>query len=292
MLKCVGLVGNLAKENLLGLCRQVMGWCAKRGIAIHAAEELYPHIFPGGEDAGIVCGRLKECDLICVMGGDGFLLHAARLIYPNQIPILTVNLGSLGFNAQTSPQEILNTLDYVHENRIPTMKRFLLKVTPPKRDAPLKPALALNDALLIKETRSRLIHVDVVVDGISIGEFPCDGILVSTPTGSTAYNLSAGGPLVHPALNVMTIVPICPHTLSARPIVLPASACITLCLIPKKNREEALFCTDGQIWWELKARDEVSITRAPAPLIMVEIHPERYFNKLRTKFHWGSPRNA
>ena len=290
MFKSVGLVGNLQKEALLPLCGRIIRWCRRRDIEIYVEKELYDQLRGGSKKSDrLTPGRLKDSDLLCVMGGDGFLLHTVRSIYPHKKPLLTVNLGSLGFNSQAEPAEILKVLKGLYKKKIVSSKRFLLHVTPPRQNADLTSCVALNEVLLIKETRSRLIHVEVLINDILIGDLACDGIVVSSSTGSTAYNLSSGGPLVYPSLPVMTITPICPHTLTFRPIVIPSDTRISLRFLPQKDREEGMICLDGQVWWPLRHGQEVEITTAPDPILIAEVHPEQYYAKLRKKLHWGIP---
>lgn len=288
MITRLGLMGNLRKMELIPLSRRIIRWCRRQGINVHAEKELY-HALVGNRPVPCInCGSLDSCDLICLMGGDGFLLTTARFIYPSTVPILPVNLGSLGFHTQIYPEEIIRTLNRFHKNSIPTVPRFLLEVKPSPKRKDIQPIFAMNDALLIKETQSRMIQIEVFVDDVFLGKVPCDGMLVSSATGSMAYNLSTGGPLVHPNLDVMTLLPICPHTLSIRPLVLPKQSRINLRYVTLKDREEAKFCIDGQIWWSIPPGENLVITTAAAPLLIAEAHPGEYYRKLNSVVRWGS----
>ena len=292
MFKSLGLTGNIAKKDLPVVAGKICEWCRKKDIQIYVDESLYPLLKVGKKSPPkITKGDFSECDLLCAMGGDGFFLHAIRTLYPTDIPILPVNLGSLGFTAQTLPGEITTVLNQILKNKIQITKRYLLKIGVSENTSGAPPMVALNDVLLIKETRSRLIHVEVCIDGRILGEVSCDGMVVSTATGSTAYNLSAGGPIVHPTLPAIIIAPLLPHTISSRPVIIPDNMIVELKLVSHKDREDALFCIDGQYWWKALSGESVQISLAQKPIKIVEPYSERYFEKLRRNLKWGiSPR--
>jgi len=281
-------MGNQKKSALFPLCEKIISWCLRHDIKVHIEKDLFSPLSGKRKKIPLVEGGLETCDLICIMGGDGYLLHAVRTIYPLQIPLLPINLGSLGFNAQIEPREVLKTLSTMHHKGIVASKRYLLDVAPPSR-LKQKSEVAFNDVLLIKETRSRLIHIEVAIEDMVMGNVPCDGMIVSTPTGATAYNLSAGGPLVHPSLPMMILIPLCAHTLTSRPIVLPSASNILLRFIPLKDREEALFCIDGQVWWSLQPWDEVRITTTKKSIVIADVNPKHYYSQLKTRLQWGKP---
>lgn len=292
MFKSLGLTGNITKKDLPDFSKKIWDWCRKNNIQVYVDEALYALLKIGKKSPiKISEDNFKECDFLCALGGDGFFLHAIRTLYPIQIPILPINLGSLGFNAQTLPKEITSVLNQINKNKIQITERYLLDIETSSNASIDAPKVALNDVLLIKDTRSRLIHVEVCVNGQSLGEVSCDGMVISTATGSTAYNLSAGGPIVHPTLQAMIITPLLPHTISARPIVIPSNMKIEIRHVCHKDREDALFCIDGQYWWDAQPGKSVQISVARNPIKIVEPFPERYFEKLRRNLRWGlSPR--
>jgi NAD+ kinase len=281
-------MGNLKKKGLIPLCRRIIGWCRRRDIAVQAEKELYHTLTGNRKVLSVTCESLDSCDLICLMGGDGFLLTASRRLYPSTVPILPVNLGSLGFHTQIEPEEIIRILNRFHKNSIPAVPRYLLEVKPSPKRKDIPSVIALNDVLLIKETQSRLIHIEVFIDGVFLGKVPCDGMVVSSATGSTAYNLSAGGPLVHPDLDVTILFPICAHTLSIRPLVLPGQSRIMLRYVTLKDREEAKACIDGQIWRDLQPGENLEIATASPPLLIAEAHPGVFYRKVNTVIQWGA----
>lgn len=292
MFKSLGLTGNIAKKDLPAVSKKIWDWCRKKNIPFYVDKSLYPLLAVGKKASlNISEGNFKECDLLCALGGDGFFLHAIGSLHPIDIPILPINLGSLGFTAQTLPGEINSVLNHIQKNKIQISERYLLNIKNPSNHTVGFPNVALNDILLIKETRSRLIHVEVSVNGQSLGEVSCDGMVISTATGSTAYNLSAGGPIIHPTLRAMIIAPVLPHTISARPVVIPSNMTIELRHVCHKDREDALFCVDGQYWWNAQPGKSIQISLAEKPIKIVEPYPERYFEKLRRNLRWGlSPR--
>lgn len=292
MYKSLGLTGNIAKKDLPELVKKIGGWCARNHIQAFVEHSLFPLLKLGRQTHfKITQGDFKECDFLCALGGDGFFLHAVRNLYPIQIPILPINLGSLGFTAQALPKEITSVLNLIQKNKIQITERYLLNVENDGSSFINAPKVALNDVLIIKDTRSRLIHVEVSVNGQSIGEVPCDGLVISSATGSTAYNLSAGGPIVHPTLRSMIITPLLPHTISARPVVLPSNMNIEIKQVCRKDREDALFCVDGQYWWNAQAGKYVRVSLAEKPIRIFEPYPARYFEKFRRNLRWGlSPR--
>lgn len=285
MLRCIGLTGNITKDKLPPLCSTVIQWCREHNIRCVADQLLYETLSGDFCDPVADQSGWKQCDLIIVFGGDGFLLHSVREIYPLQTPLLPVNIGSLGFNTQAEPEEIIGLLDRFRTEDLPLKKRHLLEVTPHSQET----MIAFNDVLLIKETQSRLIHIDVEVNGEQLSTVPCDGIIISTPAGATAYNLSAGGPLIYPSLSVFTLTPICPHSLSVRPMVLPVDAEIVLRLNPWKDREDAILSVDGQINMEVPPERDILIKQASENINICEVHPESYFRKLKNVFRWAAP---
>jgi NAD+ kinase len=286
MIKRLGLMGNLNKKGLIPLCKRIMGWCRRRDVTVYAEKELYNAIT--GKGANLKSGSLDSCDLVCLMGGDGYLLNASRLLHPSPVPILPINLGSLGFHTQIDPDEILASLNRFHKKSIPLIPRYLLEVTPSPKRKDVQSVIAFNDVLIVKETQSRLIHVEVFVEGVFLGKVPCDGMVVSSATGSTAYNLSTGGPLVHPNLDVSILFSICAHTLSMRPLVIPGKSLIKLRYQILKDREEAKACVDGQIWWDLRPGDSIEISTSPSPLFIAEANPGVFYRKVNSVIQWGA----
>lgn len=230
-----------------------------------------------------------DCDLVVVVGGDGTLLDAGRAVAPHGTPLLGVNLGRVGFMVDVLPAEMTATLDEVFAGRYVREPRLLLaaRAEYAKADTPaLGPFFALNDAVIRNKQFARLLEFDTYMGDTFISHHRADGIIVATPTGSTAYALSGGGPVLHPALSAITLVPICPHTLSDRPLVLDARHRVEIQVGPEEDAR-ALFTVDGQMSHTLCAGDRVVVERADHDLILIHPPEYDYFKILRNKLHWG-----
>jgi len=229
----------------------------------------------------------KQCDLAVVIGGDGTLLHAARELAPHETPILGVNLGRLGFLVDVSPAEITPRLEEYLLGDAITEERFLLETQLDGHSQVNQPMLAFNDVVLHKWELARMIEFDACINDNPINEYRADGLVIATPTGSTAYSLSAGGPIVHPSLHAITLVPICPHTLNNRPLVISADSEITL-NVNSKDAANSMITLDGQIRIRLEETTRVHVRCYAKPVTL--IHPKNYdyFDILRAKLRWGS----
>ena len=229
---------------------------------------------------------VRECDLVVVVGGDGTLLDAGRSFAPARIPLLGVNQGRLGFLVDVLPDEMRETLEAVFRGEHIVDDRLLLEARIHRGGAAAsEPLLALNDVVLRNQATIRMLDFETWLDDEFISAHRADGIIVSTPTGSTAYALSGGGPVLHPSLDALTLVPICPHTLSDRPIVVGADRPIRIVL--RGDIGGATVTCDGQISFPLEPGDEIRIRRSPYTLRL--LHPRRfaYFELLRDKLQWG-----
>ncbi len=223
-------------------------------------------------------------DLAVVLGGDGTLLSVARRI-AHGAPLLGVNLGRLGFLTEVSRNELYPTMVRVLEGDFALEERSLLQIDVERQGEPRGTFRAFNDAVIAKATRSRIIDLKLSVDGNLVAQYRADGLIVSTPTGSTAYNLSAGGPILHPALPVMMLTPICPHALSLRPMAVPDSSVVELIL--ETQREEVHLTVDGQESKTLGYRDRVRMTRSPTRVRLVKVSGRSFYDNLRAKLRWG-----
>lgn len=228
----------------------------------------------------------KESDLAIVVGGDGTLLNAARSLVSWEVPILGVNLGRLGFLVDVSPEEMGTLLREILSGRFIEERRTLLQAEVLRGEEVIGEGLALNDVVLHIRDVVRMIEFDTYIDGRFVNTQRADGLVVATPTGSTAYALSGGGPLLHPSLDAVVLVPICPHTLSHRPIVVGGGSDIEVVLCPE-NQAAAQVAFDGQANIDLLPEDRLRIRRKDPTLRL--LHPEGYdyFHILRAKLHWG-----
>ena len=224
-------------------------------------------------------------DLLVVLGGDGSVLAAVRAVGDRDVPILGINLGQLGFLTQIHPDEIESALERVASGQVRIVERSRLAVRVWRDGAEIERGVVLNDAVITKGSAlARMIDLEVRVDKHRVASFRSDGLIVSTPTGSTAYNLSAGGPVIDPDVAAVIVNPICPHTLSLRPLVLPDERRVDVELRPT---EEATLTRDGQVATALRPGDRVSLERAPHPARFVAVAEPDPFETLRTKLGWG-----
>ncbi len=228
---------------------------------------------------------IKNIDLLMVLGGDGTFLMAARLIQNTEIPIFGINLGKLGFLTEITIEEIESSLNLLKEDNLQIDKRSTIKVKLMKNKKEVAEQICLNDAVINKSAIARIINIELSIDDEIITRYKADGLIISTPTGSTAYSLSAGGSIVHPAVNAFLITPICPHMLTQRPIIIPDEFKIKLKLLTP--REEVVLTLDGQIAFPLEFNDEVLIEKNQSPILIIKSPFKSYFSILRNKLKWG-----
>ena len=224
----------------------------------------------------------KQCDLVIVIGGDGTLLYAARKLVEYGLPILGVNLGRLGFLTDVSIKELKPRLSALFSGQFITEKRFLLQATLLNYTNKYPKLLALNDVVLHKSELARMIEFKAYINGDPVNHYRADGLVVSTPTGSTAYALSAGGPIIHPSINAIALVPICPHTLNNRPLIVDGSSEILLS-INVKDAEKSVITLDGQTQVHLQQNTQIQIKRHPKTIELIHPKNYNYFNILKEK---------
>lgn len=225
-------------------------------------------------------------DLVVAIGGDGTMLYASRLVAGRDIPLLGINRGRLGFLADITPGEMLRRLDEVLAGDCVEERRLMLEAVIDNGSGPARRALALNDVVLQKRETGRMLDFENWVDGVYVNTHGGDGLVIATPTGSTAYALSGGGPIIHPSLEAITLVPICPHTLSDRPIVIRADAKIELRVLERPDTSAEVAC-DGLPLGELAAGERLLVQAASEQVVLVHPRGHDYFRLLRSKLHWG-----
>jgi NAD+ kinase len=221
-----------------------------------------------------------------VLGGDGTLISAVRALGAHDVPILGVNLGSLGFLTEITIEELYPTLESWLAGDFRVSERMMLQVTVVRNGVDLETHKVLNDVVINKGALARIIDLETMVDGYNLTTFKADGLIISTPTGSTGYSMSAGGPIVHPAMNCLIITPICPHTLTNRPVLVAEEAQVAIAV--KSLEDEDVFLTlDGQVGLELRCGDEVRVNKAHRTATLVSSPNRDYFEILRKKLKWG-----
>ena len=224
-------------------------------------------------------------DLVLVLGGDGTMIATARMMGDNEVPVLGVNFGGLGYLAEFRIEELYTALESILVGNYRLDKRVMLAVELMRGHEHVTKNRVLNDVVINKSAVARIIRIEAYLNQQFVNSFRADGLIVSTPTGSTAYNLSAGGPVIFPSMNAVVITPICPFTLSNRPIVVPDDAFIELCL--KTDKEEVALSLDGQVGIPLQVEDRVVIRKSQTTFNIVQPTNRNYFDVLRDKLRWG-----
>ncbi len=283
-------IALIVKPNVADPLRQtlqvVQQVLTRRGVGLLPDERSAALL---GLGAGMPVSELARCcDLAVVVGGDGTLLSAARTMADHEVPLLGVNLGRLGFLVDVTPTEVGDTLSAVLDGHYDEDRRFLLSAEVNRQPA----TLALNDVVLHKWNIARMIEFETWIDGRFVNTQHSDGLIVSTPTGSTAYALSGGGPLLVPGLDAVTLVPICPHTLSNRPIVVHADSDIEISVRGNTDPKDVRITCDGAVNLTLDDGDQLRIRRHPTRVRLLHPVGHDHFNVLRAKLGWGElPKN-
>jgi NAD+ kinase len=228
-----------------------------------------------------------DLDIIIVLGGDGTLLHIAEQAARYSIPVLGINLGHLGFLTELTENETVDALNYILGNQVTIENRLMLKARIIRDTEPGDYRYALNDVVINKNVVDRILNLSTTADDQYITTYKADGLIFSSPTGSTAYNLSAGGPLVYPGLATILVTPICPFMLGSRPIILPSDKIIRTRLDTRDSGEKAQIIVDGQPTWIMNDNDLLEIEKAEHTLQLIVSSTRDYFTILRNKLHWG-----
>lgn len=283
----IGIIGKpqhkAAGETMVALREYLLG----KGLLVKIEEEVGASLgLPANERVpALSLGTL--CDLVIVVGGDGSMLHAARTLSTFTVPLLGINRGHLGFLTDVSPTGFRQKLDEVLDGHYREEKRFLLNAKVMRHEDPVAACEALNDIVLYPGEISKMIDFEIYVNGRFVYSQRSDGLIVSTPTGSTAYALSAGGPILHPALNAIVLVPMCAHTLTQRPIVLDGNSRIEI-VIAANNRTHPQLSCDGQVHIKVAPGDSIHIGKKTETLWLIHPDDHDYYQILRTKLNWGS----
>jgi len=278
----VGLVAKRTSPQALKAATEVAEWLSRRGLDVDSDEAVTAA--SGGAAPGAVFDPTSSYDLVVVLGGDGTLLSVARNL-EHAVPILGVNLGTLGFLTEVGRAELYPALVDLLAGDYRIEERALLDVRLERAGGGGASWRVLNDAVITKSALARIVELTYRIDGNLLAACRSDGLIISTPTGSTAYNLSAGGPILDPHLPVVVLTPICPHTLTLRPVVVPDSSLIEVTL--ETPREEVFLTLDGQEGAPLDQGDRVRVRRSEARVRLVKTTGRGFFDGLRDKLHWG-----
>jgi len=283
-MKKIGIIAkNIPRSH--GAVRKLSKWLSARGKKVLLDERTALDLGM----AGVASKDLPSLvDMIIVLGGDGTLLSAARLVADSRknVPIFGVNLGSLGFMAEVSLNELYANLAKALAGKLKAEERMMLTAGIIRRGKKVSEYNVLNDAVISKGDIARMVSLEVSVGGDYLTSIRADGLILATPTGSTAYSLSAGGPIIHPALQCFVVTPICPHTLSNRPIAIPDSAVVRVKVISRS--EGVSLSLDGQVVSPLRLNDIVEVKKAKYRVRLIKHPTKDYYEILRTKLKWGN----
>jgi NAD+ kinase len=277
-IRSVGIVVKRNNAEALATAVELSAWLDSRGVSRTSKPivDLERHNVDGGK---------TNSDLIVVLGGDGTMISTARIINGTDVFVMGVNYGSLGYLTDFRIEEMFPALEKILAGEYKIDRRVMLEAEHWRGEERLANGRVLNDVVINKAALARIIEINVRLNGLFVNKYRADGLIVATPTGSTAYNLSAGGPIVFPSMNAVVVTPICPFTLTNRPIVVPDDATIELIL--EKENEGVVLSLDGQTGYPMHAGDRVVICKSRMTFNLVQPANRNYFDVLRDKLKWG-----
>ena len=289
LIKKIGIIANVAKEKSPACTASLRDWLLARGLIVYLEEGIAAKI---GAAHGVEKGKLGSLvDLLVVFGGDGTILRTARLFRDLDVPIVGINLGAFGYLTEVNLSEMFSAMELILKGEFQIEKRMMLDVEINGGEETIGGGTVLNDVVINRGNLSRIVELETTVDERYLTTFKADGLIIATPTGSTAYSLAASGPIVFPELHSIIINPICPHTLTNRPILLPENALIRVTLwTPEQG---ATLTLDGQVSFTVKSGDTISVRKSRHVTTLVSSPHRDYLEILRTKLGWGgSPTGA
>jgi len=287
-LDSVGLIVNYKKEKTRETACRIIDWLNSKKLKVRIEGNMGKEL--GKEELNCPTEKfLKEVDLIISLGGDGTLLRAARLAAVEDIPVFGVNLGGLGFLTQIGINDLEKSLEKLYQGRYFLDERMMLSCIVKRKEEEIKKFTALNDVVIGKGAFARIICLATYVNNDYVITYSADGLVVSTSTGSTAYSLSAGGPIVNPNINSIILTPICPHTLSARPLIIGENDQLKIKL--ESSEEKVMVTIDGQEGFVLKTKDEVMIKRSEHKARLITFKEKSFYAILREKLRWSGQIN-
>lgn len=285
MIRAAGIICKPVRDLVSSVVPPLITWLHARKIEVFIDEETHMCCVGLGGPVLARDALGTKIDLLIVFGGDGTLLSAARALGGHKVPILAVNLGGLGFLTTVTLDELYPLLDQVLAGKHHTSDRMMLDAEIQRKGQAPERQCALNDTVANKGARARMLDFDVYVNGDHVGRYRADGLIVATPTGSTAYSLAAGGPIIDPDIDAFVITPICPHMLTNRPLVIPDTSRIDLDFTAAG--EPVYVTLDGQISFQLQPTDRVRITKSTNRVALIRPPSKTYFEILRSKLRWG-----
>ena len=289
-IRTIGIISKPRKEELQQIIPALLPWLRERSIEVLLDRETASSLQQSvrTELGAPVLARsalAAKCDLVLVLGGDGTLLAAARNVQSHDVPLLAVNLGSLGFLTAVTTAELYDSLEQILNEKHQLDSRKMLQIQVVRGGSVTNTYQALNDVVLNKGAISRILDFETYVDGRFLNLFKADGLIVSTPTGSTAYCLAAGGPIVHPSVEAFIITPICSHTLTNRPLVVSDRSKIEV--VVKTEAESVFLTVDGQVGLALHSEDRIICDLSPHQIRLVRPPHKEFYEVLRSKLKWG-----
>ncbi len=286
-IKKVGIVAKTKIPGLKKIINELRQWLDKKSIEYVIEKDVYEAIGEKGEIDRTSLAQMV--DLMIVLGGDGTILSVGVSTAKAEVPLLGINLGNLGFMAETTEEEMYSTLEKVLKGEYSISERMLLEGKLFREDELINEYLALNDFVVDNTMLARMIEAEVFLNDLFVIHFRADGLIVASPTGSTAYSLSAGGPILYPQLNAFVLTPICPHTLTYRPLVMASDS--KLDLVTYAFEGESILTVDGQRGEELLPMDKLSVTESDYHLKLIQSDTKDYFQILNEKLQWGGKRS-
>ena len=280
----VAIFAKVHDPRCLGIASDLINWLEEKGCTPLAEPQLTRQL---GYPTSLSEAEIRnQAELVVVLGGDGTLISVARLFSGRDVPILGVNLGSLGFLTEITVEELYTRLEKVLEGNPRVSERMMLEVTLHREGQQIEKCHVLNDMVINKGALARIVDLETKVNRHFLTTYKADGLIISTPTGSTGYSLSAGGPIIHPLMSCIVITPICPHTLTNRPIVVTDESVISI-TVASSFDEKVYLTLDGQVGFKLMQGDSIEVRKALKTTALVMSKDRDYFEVLRTKLKWG-----
>ncbi len=283
-MQTLGIMANADKPAALEVASAADTYLRARGIGVRLQSRVADAL--GMAERGEPDDAVAESDAVLVLGGDGTILATARLCAPCETPMLPIHVGRFGFLTAVAPSDLSSALDALLQGRYTEEERMMLWCETHRRGALQDAGLALNEIVVANGPLSRVLHLRTSVDGKYVTTYAADGIIIATPTGSTAYSLSAGGPLVHPRLQALLVTPICPHTLTSRALLVPPDAEVTV-IVERDPQDMVRVTIDGQLGFPLQSQDEIHVRRAPHQARFLSVGGADFYDKLQSKLRWG-----
>jgi NAD+ kinase len=284
-MKTVGLAPNPNKSDAVQLTAELADWLAEKHVRALVTEDIAADM--GRPHLAATEDEVIGADLLMVLGGDGTMLRWSRLAAPRGTPMMGVNFGQYGFITETHPSEAKAGLTRFLEGDYAVSERVVLKATVTRKEQLIGTYYALNDVVVSKGPFARMLGLHTFAGNKFIVTYTADGIIIASPTGSTAYSLSAGGPVVHPDVCVFIITPICPHTMNARSLVVPDTETVQIIPEYSEHKPEVMVTVDGQLGVHLESGDKVEVGKADFMAKLVQLEPQSFYTKLQRRLRWG-----